>query len=172
MSCSFNFLSALVSSRRSLDIVRAIETNNIDKFIELIANEPNVNIGYGPNPVLWYAVLRERPEMVRILIAREVDVDIPNGVGETPLMRAVIWGNIEIAKMLVEAGANINTVDPKKGRPAVSWAIRGRYPEIAAYLLSHGAQTDLIGMQGETPVKWAEWHGMTDLLSGQTAITD
>ena len=55
-----------------------------------------------------------------LLLAAGANVDKQDNDGETPLMRAVIWGNIEVVKELLKAGANKKLKD-NDGDTAYDW---------------------------------------------------
>lgn len=83
------------------------------------ANLNAKNTSYNNTTPLGIAVQRRRVEIVRFLISQKVDVNMPNGHGETPLMTSVkgpASGDIsspkpEITKMLLEAGADLSLKD-------------------------------------------------------------
>ena len=50
--------------------------------------------------------------MVRLLLGRGADPNLPDGQGGTPLMGAVETGCVECLHMLLEAKASINTTHP------------------------------------------------------------
>ena len=59
-------------------------------------------------------------EVARLLIARgRSNVNIPNNVGSTPLHLAARRGNVTVAKLLVERGADVNAVEYKSLRTPI-----------------------------------------------------
>jgi hypothetical protein len=58
--------------------------------------------------------------------------------GWTPLMEAAFTGNIEAARLLLDAGAEIDA-KTQFGKTALDVALGGTKPELAALLQSHGA---------------------------------
>jgi ankyrin repeat protein len=69
----------------------------------------------------------------------------PSDLGYTPLMAAVLSGNLELVRHLVEAGADVNAV-ARTGDTALKWAKEQRQQAIYAYLKQQGARP-------KTPVK-------------------
>lgn len=60
------------------------------------------------------AVTYDNLEMVKYMIAKGIDVNQTKRKSQfTPLMAATCYGRIEVAKLLIENGANKNAVDSK-----------------------------------------------------------
>ena len=67
----------------------------------------------------------------------------------TPLMVACREGDYEIAKWLVENGANVNA-RARDGHTPLMMASYNRYPEIVKLLLKNGADPNAVSNQGHT----------------------
>jgi ankyrin repeat protein len=127
----------------------------------LLAGGANSN-ARGPRgqTALMWAVANEHPDVVKVLLAHRVDLHaksdvwsqmmavpphglpeynrvIPQG-GDTALMFAARVGDFASAKLLVEAGANVNDKDAW-GVSATNLAAFGGFGELARYLLEKGA---------------------------------
>jgi uncharacterized protein len=81
--------------------------------------------------------------------------------GLTPLLFATRQGHLEAVKTLLDAGADINQVNPgDKTSPLLMAVINGHY-DLAAYLVDRGADVRLAATNGVTPlyatlnVQWA-----------------
>jgi ankyrin repeat protein len=82
-----------------------------------------------------------RAETVRALLAERPDlVHARGGDGQTPLHVAA---NVEVAKILVEAGADIDALDIDHESTPAQYAIRTR-PDVVRYLVTQGCTTDLL----------------------------
>lgn len=89
----------------------------------------------GATPLL-YAAGRDgaaHAGSVRRLIAAGASLDLPDDRGVTPLMQAVCWENLDMVKLLVEAGADTGARD-RSGRTALEMAKANRHQEIIEYL--------------------------------------
>jgi len=75
----------------------------------------------------------------------------PGGI--TPLLYAARDGRIEIARMLIAAGAKVNIADPNKISPLLM-AITNNQPDTADLLLQNGAEINISDFWGRTPL-WA-----------------
>ena len=97
---------------------------------------------------------------VRYLIERGANVDISISSGETPLIRSCMQNNMNITKMLVEAGADINSRMPPNpcydkanvlnldegGDSALLAAVNNDFGNTALveYLLNNGADINIL----------------------------
>lgn len=70
------------------------------------------------------------------LLKPKTNLDFVNSKEMTPLMMASADNNLEIVKMLVEAGANINQKNKENGKTALMYAAALGYLEVCEYLLS------------------------------------
>ena len=130
----------------------------VELLFEKGAN-PNAHGTRGQTALMW-AVAQKHPEVLRLLLAHHADIQlrsevwsevmavpphgylpynkaIPHG-GETALMFAARVGDLESAKLLVVAGANVNDADAW-GVSATTLAAHSGFGELAAFLLEHGA---------------------------------
>ncbi len=79
-------------------------------------------------------------ETVRVLLKTEIDIDHVNNLGWTALLEAIILGDggptyIEIVRLLIEAGADINIADENNVTP-LAHATSRNYTEIVDMLLT------------------------------------
>jgi ankyrin repeat protein len=84
------------------------------------------------------------PEAVKVLLATAIDKDHVNRLGWTALLEAVILGDgsptyVEIVRLLVEAGANVNIADREKVTP-LQHAKRRGFGEMVRILEAKGAK--------------------------------
>ncbi len=120
---------------------------------------PNAHGTRGQTALMW-AVSQQHPEVVKVLIAHGVDLKarsdvynevmavpphgylpynltIPHG-GETALMFAARVGDLESAKLLVAAGANVNDADAW-GISATTLAAHSGFTDLVLFLLDKGS---------------------------------
>ncbi len=109
------------------------------------------------------AVKADDLQGIQALISSGANVNELDGFG-TPLHMAVARGSVEIAKLLIEAGADVEaeTVAPsqKKAHPLHTAAYSNRAP-VAALLIERGAKVDARDSQGSTPLMIAASSGNT-----------
>ena len=88
-------------------------------------------------------VMYNEPGEVAALLEKAADVNYraPDS-GSTPLMMASTYGFEDIARMLIEKGADVN-LQANNGATALTGACR-RHPDIARLLLANGAKVDIV----------------------------
>ena len=94
---------------------------------------------------LLMALQRKREhnlQMVMALISAGAGVNVQDEEGETALMKAIDLGKVEVVRVLLEAGADPNTVSDRYGSP-LDRAEWDDHDEIAALLREHGAMARL-----------------------------
>jgi hypothetical protein len=104
-------------------------------------------LGSGANPeerqfAFVLAALRGRAEALTRVIELGVDLNAPCAQlysHATALHHAVYSGSLEAVKVLVEAGAALDTKDTVHGGTPLGWAEYGKRAEIAEYLRARGA---------------------------------
>ncbi len=134
---------------------------------ELLAKggDPNARGARGQTALMW-ATAHNHPEVVKILLAHGADIharsdrqhmvqavpphgylpyhrDIPFG-SDTALLFAVRAGDVASAKLLVEAGANVNDADAW-GISATMFAAHSGFADLVEYLLDKGADPNSTG---------------------------
>ena len=125
--------------------------------------DPNARGARGQTALMW-AAAQKHPEAVKVLLAHGADVEarssawnevmavpphgylpynraIPHG-GDTALMFAARGDDVESAKLLVAAGAQVNASDAW-GVTATTLAAHSGHDDVVAFLLSKGADPNL-----------------------------
>ena len=127
-----------------LDIVKYL----VEKEKHRVNEYCNNSYSFGPKPEsatpIYNAVLKENPRMVRYLISKNADVNLDgNGLNEeTPAYAAVKLNNLQILKILVKAGADLDTQTPD-GDIAYDIAVSSGNKELVEYLVKNGARTEV-----------------------------
>lgn len=102
------------------------------------------DLGSGP---MLHAIRTNRTEVVKILLDNFKSTP-PNDV----FFEAIIAGNSEAVKLLLEYGADIVAKAPDTRRGVLHEAVRRRLPDLVAYLLSQGADSCDTDNSGRTPL--------------------
>ena len=129
-----------------------------------------------PSPI-YYASLGGLTASARILIANGAKTDINEKLGclGTALMAAAVFGYIDLVRLLLDNGANINTtyrrgmVNGYVHDTALQAASRNGHVGIVKLLLGRGANANHIGANGSA-LQWAAYKGhlevMEELIAG------
>jgi len=83
--------------------------------------------------------------VIAALLARGAEPNLGNPEGETPLMAVARTGNVEAAKLLLDAGADVNAIELWGQQSALMWAAAQRQPAMMKLLIARGAQVNARG---------------------------
>lgn len=130
----------------------------------------NAKEEWGGQSALMWAAAQSQPEMVKLLLANEAEVDARgvfrewqrkvtseprpkdmNKGGFTPLLYAAREGCIECAKHLLAAGGDPDLGDPENVTPLIL-ALENLHFDFAVFMISAGANIDKWDFRGRTPV--------------------
>jgi ankyrin repeat protein len=92
-----------------------------------------------------------------------IQLDRANVLGSTPLIQAVQSNRVEVAKMLVAAGARVDDVNAQ-GETALSAAAFTGNVELARLLLTHKARPDTIDATGKSVIVYAAARGAAPIV--------
>lgn len=151
---------------------RAVEKENIASTAMLVRNgaDPSIANKDGIIP-LYQAVKLDHSVLAGVLLHRSPqpaqDANWKTPVGETLTNMAVTSHNTALLRVLVEKGADVNTVDYLENTPLHLAAERGM-TEAVDILLAKGAYVDAINIMGTTPIMAAA-QGGHDSLAAQLA---
>lgn len=116
---------------------------------------------------LHWGALAGEPEIVARALAMGVPVDALPANRQTPLMWAIIRGQIEIMKMLLEAGANLYAQD-SFGATTLILAVQHRQHAALLLLIAAADKEQLLSLTDENgcgPVHWGAYKGDVTSLS-------
>jgi ankyrin repeat protein len=134
----------------------------------LWANDINAKDEEG-NTALHKAVKSFLIQDIRTLLDQGADPNVKDSQGRTPLMYVGIWGDyqeehkMEIAKLLVEKGSDVNAVD-SYGDDVLTFLTAYNLPRITEYLISQGAKVDHLNSNGRTALSQAAENGKIDVV--------
>jgi ankyrin repeat protein len=136
--------------------------NNIDMLKFLVEAGMDINVIRRDSTLLQYAI-RENRTAALWLINHGVNVNYGSKNEMSALMWAVNRGDIELAKILLEAGADINY---KRGtQSALSHALFRGEDEIALWLIERGADVKVVLVDGWSTLMWAVYSGNAGLAN-------
>ncbi len=106
--------------------------------------------------------------VAEILKQPKVEIDKKNRMGLSALTAAAFKGEVEIAKALVKAGADVNLANGSKQTALMFASLSGRTATVE-YLLSVGANPAAVDDKGNTALKLARTQGADDVVKLLTA---
>lgn len=152
-------------SKELNDIGATNFSETINTFIESYKNIIQLLIDAGANPGtdLIYESMNGRKYIVELLISNKTDINTRDEEGNTPLISACKYNNIEIALILLNEGAKLN-IQNIFGDTALIFASMWGYKDLVKLLINHRANIDIQNNEGETALITATKHGRTDIV--------
>jgi ankyrin repeat protein len=142
----------------------ATESDNPELLALLVDHGADVN-GRSRNLMspLYNAATKQKKAAASYLIshgARLDELGFLNEVGErfTPLMGAGLMGDREMAKLLLDHGANVEATN-RLGDTALKLSAKKPYPDIVKLLIERGANVNAKGPNGHTALIYAAYNG-------------
>jgi ankyrin repeat protein len=121
--------------------VRRKETSDHKKLSYRVMG--NTTAKESPNPLS-----NPYQRLMELLTQSNGDLNCQNYLGETPLLLAIMEGNLSTIELLVEHGADVNVPD-HNGYTPLMYAILINHKDIVEYLLAAGAKGELKNKQGK-----------------------
>lgn len=132
-----------------LDLKRIKEER--PKILALLTAAKVTSEDFTPTVSIWQAVMAGNSAAVEEGIAAGSDLNVKDEIGgNTPLMLAAIYGRHDIAEMLIDAGADLETRN-KTGGTALHQACFFCSSEIVELLLESGANSGATNENDRTP---------------------
>jgi len=129
----------------------SINLNTVKTLIKFGADVNAKSLGQNDHlyPIIYQALGTKRFEAVKLLLKHGADPDTRMSDGSNLISLAIENRNHSILKILLNAGANPNTILPKNGWPSLPFVISHKDLKSAVYLLNAGADPNV-----ETPDKF------------------
>ena len=110
-------------------------------------------------------------KIVRSLLLQRVDVNTPQADGTTALHWAVHSDDLEMARLLIRAGARVNSANQDYGVTPLSLACTNGSAPMIETLLEAGADANITVREGETPLMTAARTGKLEAVNVLLART-
>jgi ankyrin repeat protein len=169
LSCYYkkpDITELLLKHVTDLTLFEAAASGKFDVLAHLIFNHPEAVNDYADDGFtpLGLACYFGQFEAARYLVLKGADVNLPskNGYNVYPLHSAAAGNYTNIARMLVENGAQVNIKQQAGVTPLHSAAQNGNL-ELLILLLENGAQTDIRMEGGKLPADLAKEKGFEEI---------
>jgi len=161
--CFGNQLSHSQTPVQVADFAKAVKFDDASEVKSLLKKGVNPNIvDANGSPMLVLATREKSLKVIDILLGdQNIDVDLSDKNGETPLMMASIDGNLPLVKTLV--------IDHKAQLDHIGWTplhyacAKGQL-EVAQFLIANGAIVDSMSLGNTTPLMMAVQSGNEKLI--------
>jgi ankyrin repeat protein len=137
--------------------LNCVRSGNVDTVKLMLEAKADANLGEkwrGQTPLMW-AAAEKHSTVVKALVDHGADVNAKSRGGFTALQFAAQQGDIESAKILLAAGANVNDADPEDGMTALLTAIGSNQTQVASLLVESGADVNVANKQGVSALHFA-----------------
>lgn len=140
-------------------------TNDMEKTKLLLEYKANMNIKTttGNTAFLSACVGHAQTEMIKLMLQYGADPLVVNNKKETALMRAAIYGDTTLARILVNNGNDVN----KRGIEDVTalfYAIKSLNKEMVLWLVANGADVNSKDSYKSPPLSYAVVTGDIDMI--------
>lgn len=111
----------------------------------------------GFTPLRWCLKYGLRDKAIP-LIEHRAELDVEDSNGHTPLRLAMWYGQLELIKVMVLNGCNVNKQGSEDGWSVLHHAAQFGYESLTRVLLDNKAEIELRDKGGLTPLRWAIMH--------------
>lgn len=156
--CNLNVRTELFR-RTALHV--AVKKHQLDIVDFLISHDVDVNAQSNPDkitPLTLAMVSRYKDIVERLLQVKTIDLEKSNVNNESPLILAMHLVDEEIFGMLLDAGANPNSVDDRGNTALMLGTVRGSY--YVKKLIAKGVNLNARNRRQETALFFATYIGM------------
>jgi len=153
----FNLISCSTNKRVDIDCYKLIKNNKLTEFKRIINENPNM---IGPTTkyktsLLHHSISAKNYEATNFLIKKGA-LEIERRNGNNPLCWAILVGNIDIFKLIIN-NSNRKFINMKDAWRMSPLLLASGYAQsnILALLIKNGALLNIKDYSGRTPLHWA-----------------
>jgi ankyrin repeat protein len=142
-----------------VDNIQPEKTIETIKVIDPTVNEKDKHGKTKLHNAVYYSHVIEVKELIQL----GADVNMVSG-GNEPLYWAIYNRNLDIAELLINAGADINKEFLQNGESPLEYAIRQKTPSIVELLIRRGADINKFDIYGKPLINKAIKENATDIV--------
>ncbi len=156
-------LAAMLHANPQLSIGERLGSPEMARLI--LKYQPEI-LKRRPDPTPWWSSATPKtPELARWAMEHGLDPNRPNWLGITLLHRCAAKGEIAVAQVLLEYGADINALETEWSSTPLGWAAREGKQEMVEWLLTKGANPALPEDEPwALPIAWAKRRGHHEIV--------
>ena len=151
----------------TMEFHEACKKGNIDKVTNFLQRKEEIDVVQLDNQfTLKRAVQNGDSQIVQLLLRIGINVNQKHTLtGIRPLHCAcAAWGNLAIAKILLDNGADINATSECSIQTALHFAVLNKRTSITKLLLENGCKTEIRTHQGRTGLEVALKKGFVGIV--------
>jgi ankyrin repeat protein len=154
-----------LSGRTVLEMAADSGLNQLIPWLVKLGADPRQSCGVQGQSLLHKAVITENFGFAAAILEHGVYVDVTNQAGQTPLFLAARGGLDFMADRFIQAGANINSYEPRTGNTALHVAAINGDSSMIKLLLKRGANPSITNKTSYTALHEAASAGHTEAVN-------
>lgn len=139
------------------DIFTVAQYGDIQTFTEKFSSVHDINLKRNGSSLLHYSIAGRRFDIAQFLLDRDIDENMSNSDGQTPLHLISVCQNLQVAECLLQKGADLNIRD-KYGNNALWTAVfncKGKNYEMVELFLKYEPDVTTKNKAGRSPLDFA-----------------
>ncbi|WP_157150874.1 ankyrin repeat domain-containing protein [Brachyspira sp. SAP_772] len=136
------------------ELMNAVSKGDMKALEKLIKDDTDLNKEYDKITPLNLAAARNDKEMLKFLVEKGADINLEDGYGYTPLIRAMKYRNIGLAKDIIDLKPDLNAICSATGDTPLTYLVREVWfgTDVCYYLIKNGADINKKNKDGDTPL--------------------
>ncbi|PPS22630.1 ankyrin repeat domain-containing protein, partial [Brachyspira murdochii] len=136
------------------ELMNAVSKGDMKALEKLIKDDTDLNKQYDNITPLGLAAARNDKEMVKFLVEKGADINLEDGYGYTPLIRAMKYSNIALVKDIIDLKPDLNAICSATGDTPLTYLVREVWfgSDACYYMIKNGADINKKNKEGNTPL--------------------
>ncbi|MEI0528674.1 ankyrin repeat domain-containing protein [Brachyspira intermedia] len=136
------------------ELMNAISKGDMKALEKLVKDDTDLNKQYDKITPLGLAAARNDKEMVKFLVEKGADINLEDGYGYTPLIIAMKYRNIGLAKDIIDLKPDLNAICSATGDTPLTYLAGEVWfgTDLCYYMIKNGADVNKKNDNGDTPL--------------------